>query len=49
MIKFIYAALGSPSIFTLKEFYFKSWPGLTAKAIDTHIQHSDASVKEHID
>ena len=53
MIKFMYAALGSPSISTLKKGiekgYFKSWPGLTAKVIDTHIQYSDASVKDHMD
>ena len=29
--------------------YFKSWLGLTAKAIDTYIQYSDASVKGHMD
>ena len=45
--------MGSPSISTLKkgiqEGYFKSWSGLTAKAIDTHIKYFDASVKCHMD
>ena len=53
IIKFLYAALGSPSISTLisaiKNGYLKTWPGLTTQAVTKYITTSDASVKGHMD
>ena len=52
-IRFMHAALGSPTIATLTQAinngYLKSWPGLTAKNVKKHIQFSDAMTKGHLD
>ena len=53
VIKFLYAALGSPSLSTLntaiKNGYLKTWPGMTTQAVTKYITTSDACVKGHMD
>ena len=53
MIRFMHAALGSPTVTTLTKAinlgYLKSWPGLTVKNLKNHIQFSDAMTKGHLD
>ena len=53
MIKFMHAALGSPTVSTLNKAirngYLKSWPGLTTKNVNYHINFNDAIMKGHLD
>ena len=53
MTRFMFAALGSPSLSTLhkaiRKGYLKSWPGLTTTNVTQHIQFNDATMKGHLD
>ena len=53
MIKFMHAALGSPTISTLMQAirngYLKTWPGLTGNNVTKHIDFNDATMKGHLD
>ena len=53
MVRFLYAALGSPSISIITRAihngYLKSWPSLTIINITKHIQYNDAIMKGHMD
>ena len=53
IVRFLYAALGSPSISTItqaiRDRYLKSWPGLTITNITKHIQYNDATMKGYMD
>ena len=53
MIRFMHAALGSPTVAALTKAinlgYLKSWPGLTVKNVKNHIQFNDAMTKGHLD
>ena len=53
VIRFYHATLFSPSISTfihaVKNGYFRSWPGLSVRAIKRHLRPSPAMVKGHMD